>query len=130
MSNSLRRRTRASTLWLVALLVSVWPLAVWHELTTMHAVCSEHGEVLDVALRAEGEPEDGPRLIDLDYDEHDPCAFASLAQPAGDGGGGPGVRIEALVGRGQAAWPAFVRAPAYPRYLLAPKQSPPRGSAS
>jgi hypothetical protein len=122
---------RALALWLVALLVSVWPLAAWHELTTTHAVCAEHGEVLDVAHGGEGELEDGrPRLVDLDFDEHDPCAFAPLAQPAGGPGGAPLPRCEAQPLCSAAARPEVPRAPAFPRYLLAPKQSPPGGISS
>jgi len=130
MSKLHRHHPRALALWLVALLVSVWPLAAWHELTTTHAVCAEHGEVLDVAQGGEGELEDGPRIVELDFDEHDPCAFAPLAQPAGAASGAPRVHVEPIRVGAETAPAVAPRAPAYPRYLLAPKQSPPGGFSS
>lgn len=130
MSKSHRKHPRALVLWLVALLVSVWPLAAWHELTTTHAVCAEHGEVLDVAQGGEGELEDGPRLVELDFDEHDPCAFAPLAQPAGGAGGAPRLQAGPQLVRCEVARTEPPRPEAFPRYLLAPKHSPPIGSSS
>lgn len=130
MSKSNRKHPRALVLWVVALLVSVWPLAAWHELTTTHAVCTEHGELLDIARGGEGELEDGPRLVELDFDEHDPCAFAALAQPAGEALGAPRPQAGPQLLRSEVARTEPPRSEAFPRYLLAPKHSPPIGSSS
>lgn len=130
MTRSLQRPSRAFVLWLCALLGSVWPLHAWHGLTTVHAVCAEHGELLDLPLAAEHEPEDGLRLNGLEGEEHDACAFAPLAQPAGDGSPRPCLERVLVPVPLDARGPETPRAPTVPRYLLAPKQSPPSGSTS
>jgi hypothetical protein len=115
---------------LLGLLCFVWPLSRWHELTTTHEVCAEHGEVLDVGSSLEQELGDEPILVERDESDHDPCAFAPLAQPNEAGGGAPRIVAEpVLVGLG-AGRPETPRAEIFPRYLLAPKQSPPIGFSS
>ena len=117
---------------LAVLLCLLWPLASWHELTTRHEVCPEHGERLDVAHDAAGGlDEDGPRVTGEDEDEgHDVCPFTPLAQPAE---GEPRFVLPEVVELARlepATRVPAVRVPAFPRYLLAPKQSPPIGRAS
>jgi len=125
-----RRSPRALALCLVVLLGAMWPLAAWHEFTTTHAVCAEHGERLDVAHGATSTPHDGPVVADLESNGHDQCPFAPLAQPAEDDGRAPRAPVMACI-----VGPMFVRAdapraPTFPLYLLAPKQSPPSGLKS
>ena len=95
-------------------------------LRSFETVAPEHGELLDLAHGGTGTPEDGPRVIELELDEHDPCAFAPLAQPADDDGRAPRPLLAGLVAMPEVPPAQAPRAPAFPRYLLAPKQSPPR----
>ncbi|MEQ1892926.1 MAG: hypothetical protein ABL998_10315 [Planctomycetota bacterium] len=128
-----RHRERTFAWILVGFLCLVWPLASWHELTTSHEVCAEHGELLDVGSGAQAPDEadeDGPRYLAGSDETHDPCQFAPLAQPATGSLREPvfaQVRAVEFVVSSPLEAP---RAPGFPRYLLAPKQSPPIGRAS
>jgi len=126
-----RNRERRLAGLLVTLLCVLWPLASWHELTTRHEVCPEHGERLDVAHGAPADTGDGPRVDGQEEEDgHEECAFSPLAQPA-DGQRHAvvpeGLALAGLVPTVRVEVP---RAPTFPRYLLAPKQSPPSGRAS
>lgn len=133
MTRHAQRQTERGWAGLLAVLLCLlWPLASWHELTTRHEVCSEHGERLDVAHdTADGPDEDGLRVTGEDEDDgHDECPFTPLAQPAD---GEPRFVLPEVVELAhlEPATPvSAARVPAFPRYLLAPKQSPPSGRVS
>lgn len=116
---------------LVALAAFVWPSILLHEATTFHAICPEHGELLDVEFAhadSDHGPEDpGVRLsaAESENDAHELCPFVVLGQPASPAYDVPCGRIlgkEPLV-------PVEVarefRFQSIPILSLAPKQSPP-----
>lgn len=106
----------------------VWPAAFWHEVTTVHEVCAEHGELLDVGPVGAA-PADGEHapLLSASSDEaaHEPCPFLTLAQPSS---AAPEARA---AGEPMFARPALAVLPSAERQLsvpilsLAPKHSPP-----
>jgi hypothetical protein len=120
--------------WFLAVLAFVaWPLAFLHDATTSHAVCPEHGEVVDVpeaheAAEVEHDHGDGPRVGPGASGEgdHGHCPFVLLAQPKQAAGAYPHAvrplfaRVESGAVRAREARHASV-----PLLLLAPKQSPP-----
>lgn len=117
--------------WVLAILaLLVLPVASWHEVTTVHEVCPEHGETLDVAA-APGAPaapsDEGPRWSpgDAGHGAHDVCPFVQLGQPST-----PAPEVALAPTRPCA--PKAEVAPAHRErhapisvLLLAPKQSPP-----
>lgn len=117
---------------LAVVLCWLWPLASWHELTTPHAVCPEHGERLDLAHDEErADRHDGPRLVaPNDGHAHEECAFTPLAQPAEGEPPAWFLGGEVLAEASPDPEPVAVRSEARPRYLLAPKQSPPSGRSN
>jgi len=126
-----RRRRRLG--WLFAgLSLFAWQAGAWHDATTVHRVCAEHGEVLDAGARASAErshPEERPQgpawSAGLEREEHAACPLVVLGQPAS-------TAPEPVAGAGRPCQPgpAPLRGIETPRssiplLLLAPKQSPP-----
>jgi hypothetical protein len=116
---------------LAALLLVEGIASTLHTATVRHAVCPEHGELLDVAHRPAAEPpscEPGPSVQGEDShdDAHDACAFVLLD---------PARRWEfhgdlVLLGLAKATVIASSTGQpegrlAVPRILFAPKHSPP-----
>jgi hypothetical protein len=136
-----KHRTRSATArslreqrlgWLLAALVLlVWPAASWHESTTVHAICPEHGERLDVASTdapsgaAPTDEHDAEGAGNGAEGAHEECPFVLLAQPTSSDCGAPQWRIEALEPRAHVASVAHEAHRSTPLLLLAPKQSPP-----
>jgi hypothetical protein len=115
--------------WLLLLLVSVaWPTAQWHEATTRHEVCAEHGEVLDRPLAsAERTQEEGVPVYseESDAEAHEACPYLPLFQPTVSESAAR--LVWALV---DAVLPVACTGRAAPErpiaiLFLAPKQSPP-----
>lgn len=112
------------------LVLGVWPAAFWHEATTVHEVCAEHGELVDVS-GLEGAPGEGAGEEPLwgepeeHEGEHEHCPFVTLGQPSSPA---PAVRdAGARLDEAVAALPQWSRARrvSVPILLQAPKQSPP-----
>jgi hypothetical protein len=112
------------------LAVSVWPAAFWHEATTVHVVCAEHGELVDVPAPGCASNESDELGADLDAQApeehgHDHCPFVTLGQPSEPApvARAAGVRLVEVAGvcppGGQ------TRRVSVPILLQAPKQSPP-----
>lgn len=126
------RRSRLASLLggLAALLTLIaWPATRVHEATTEHAVCAEHGEVIDLAAAdAHGPPpEEGERWrARAEHgDEHEHCPFLVLGQAgaaAGEGRPASARLVEAARGKNPGS---EVRLASVPLLCLAPKQSPP-----
>jgi hypothetical protein len=111
-----------------------WPIAVWHEATTLHVVCPSHGELEDAGgadlSHAHGAEHGGHGALwsgaaGPDSGQHEACGFTGLAQSSpAPGGSGPG-RTAPAESRPLAQPVPALRAPVFPLFLLAPKQSPP-----
>jgi hypothetical protein len=117
--------------WLLVVLAAlVWPSALLHDATTAHAVCPEHGELLDVGAHdpsADEDPHEGSRLAAAGESggEHELCPFVTLGQPAA-------LPVDVPPGEGLVAEPVVLvriggeqRFQSIPILCLAPKQSPP-----
>jgi hypothetical protein len=117
--------------WLLAaLILLVWPMASWHESTTVHAICPEHGERLDVSTdapsgAAPADEHDAEGAGNDAEDAHEECPFVLLAQPTSSDCGAPQWRIEPLEPRTHVTSVAHEAHRSTPLLLLAPKQSPP-----
>jgi hypothetical protein len=130
-----RRSARQQRLgWLLAALVLlIWPAAFLHEATTVHAVCPEHGERLDVAKSGAlpasvpaGPEEEGEHFGDGDETgAHEECPFVLLAQPTSAESHAPEWRAELRETHAVDVRAAEQRHSSVPLLLLAPKQSPP-----
>ena len=106
-----------------------WPATRVHEATAEHAVCAEHGEVVDVGAGDAHGPtsEEGERwrAQEEHEDEHGHCPFLLLGQP-GDGPREAQPPCSLRVERARATNPGSeVRLASVPLLCLAPKQSPP-----
>ncbi len=130
-----RRATRAVRRldlgWALAILaLLVLPVASWHDLTTFHEVCSEHGETLDVAAVPEGsEPpcDSGPQWSkqEGDHGTHDVCPFVQLGQPSTPVSEVVLARTLHSAARVEASLVLRERHAPIQVLFLAPKQSPP-----
>ena len=115
---------------MVAALLAViaWPTTRIHEATVQHAVCEEHGEIIDVAADAQtAGVEDGERWKSTASDEggHEHCPFLALGQP-GEPAAGVALREARLAAEGDSVPPSSEdRFVTVPLLCLAPKQSPP-----
>lgn len=131
----LRRATRTVQRpdlgWVLTILaLLVLPVASWHDVTTLHEVCPEHGETLDVAVlpgAAEQPSDEGPRWSagEAGHGTHDVCPFVQLGQPSSPA---PEVELARALprpARVEAALAHCERHAPIPVLLLAPKQSPP-----
>lgn len=117
--------------WLLVVLATlVWPSALLHEATTLHAVCPEHGELLDVEAHdstAHGDEAAGLRLVAPGGEDggHELCPFVALGQPAAPSGEVP-LRASRFPGSAALAEAGSEhRFQSIPILCLAPKQSPP-----
>lgn len=128
---STRSPRRPDLGWVLSILaLLVMPVASWHEATTVHEICAEHGEVLDVAApleHAEDAEAAGPQwsASDEEHGEHELCPFLQLGQPTSPPpetplGAGRPVETAVATPRVEHARHASV-----PLLCLAPKQSPP-----
>lgn len=110
----------------------VWPASFWHEATTVHEVCAEHGELVDVAGadRASSTEHTGePVLRQADSRDHEAghehCPFVALGQPSSSAPEARATGVRML------EQPAFLALPGAERWLSvpilsqAPKHSPP-----
>jgi hypothetical protein len=123
-------RRRLDLGWVLAVLAMVvLPVASWHEVTTVHEVCPEHGETLDVAAAPGCEPssEGGPRWTTPDeaHGTHDVCPFLQLGQPSTTLSEPVLARALPLASRSEVSLAHRERHAPIPVLLLAPKQSPP-----
>lgn len=129
------RRSRSSQqrhlAWLlIGLALVVWPAALLHEATTLHEICPEHGEILDVAKSSPvpdethgGEP--GWTSSGQTDGHHELCPFLTLGQPSSPL---PQVRVSGVRLLETAIVSSGVREArilSIPILLLAPKHSPP-----
>jgi hypothetical protein len=116
--------------WLLAVLATlVGPSALWHEATTVHAVCPDHGEILDAGhdVPVSAAPVDGPSWTQEESGEgaHEECAFVALSQPSSPTSAPPPAGVFLQEAGGADAPGSEVRFVSIPLLLLAPKQSPP-----
>jgi hypothetical protein len=118
--------------WLLVVLAAfVWPSVLLHEATTFHAVCPEHGELLDVEFAPggsdHGPDEPGVRLSAAENEEgaHELCPFVVLGQPASPAQDVPCGRILGEEPLGPVEIAREFRFQSIPILRLAPKQSPP-----
>lgn len=107
----------------------MWPAAFWHEASTVHAVCPEHGERLDVSAPAEhahDEDESGPRwTAGAEAEHHDTCPFVALAQPSSHAPEARDAGVHLSEERGACPAARCERRSSVPLLSLAPKHSPP-----
>lgn len=121
------------------LFVLGWFAHAWHESTAHHEICADHGELVDVSAAPEcsvashqGLGHNGVELTATHPNDahHEHCAFVALTQPT--------VSLDAC-SFAPVAWETspLDRAPEdvarsrdERRFLLAPKQSPPRSGHS
>lgn len=119
---------RGLVLFAALLAVCAWPATRIHEATVQHAVCAEHGELVDVAEESHSrDPGEGERWASAGPDEevHEHCPFLALGQP-GDPISGAPIRGARLVAAARSLPPSSVEGFAsVPLLCLAPKQSPP-----
>jgi len=127
-----RRGTRLAgvLVWLAAVVTLVaWPATRVHEATAEHAICAEHGEVVDVAAGdAHGPmPEEGERWHAQDEhgDEHGHCPFLVLGQPGDETREERPARSLSVAEARPTNPGSEVRLASVPLLCLAPKQSPP-----
>jgi hypothetical protein len=107
-----------------------------HRAQVMHAVCADHGDIVHVAVPiAEAAPaSEAPRSSGPEYRgvessaaaHHDACSFAAFARD----GGLPSLHAPRAIAvtaapTVPAARPETPRVADFPRFLLAPKHSPP-----
>jgi len=129
------RRTR--TLWerrlaafVAVLSLLVWPAAFWHEVTTVHEVCPEHGEILDVSgvfVAPSAGAELGPRWTATKArgEQHTVCAFVTLAQPSSPAPAARDAGVFLVEAPAIAPHASGTRQLSVPLLCLAPKHSPP-----
>jgi hypothetical protein len=114
---------------LATLVLLVWPAVSWHESTTVHAICPEHGERLDVtstdAPSGSADAHDADGAGNDAEGAHEECPFVLLAQPTSSDCGAPQWRAEPLEVRTHVTSVAHEAHRSTPLLLLAPKQSPP-----
>jgi hypothetical protein len=119
---------RASVLVAALLAVLAWPATRIHEATVQHAVCVEHGEIIDLADATHSAPvEEGERWRPAFPDEevHEHCPFLGLGQP-GDSTSAVPIREARFVAPARWLRPLSEdRFASVPLLCLAPKQSPP-----
>jgi hypothetical protein len=117
--------------WALAILaLLVLPVASWHEATTLHEVCPEHGETLDVtaprgdhAPTTEGEP--CLSAAEGEHAEHELCPYVPLGQPSSQAPEARLAEVRLPETRHEVARAHHARHASIPLLLLAPKQSPP-----
>lgn len=130
----MHRRPRVVA-WSLLLFVLGWFAHAWHDSTAHHEICADHGELVEASAAPEcdvashqGLGEHGVALTATHPNDahHEHCAFVALTQPSVPLDTRAFAAIEwetsPLHGVPDAAVPSRDER----RFLLAPKQSPPR----